>query len=799
MKRLLSLIFLFMLISGLSLANSFGPNTSISAYSVVNGIVMDSVGNPIAGALVTVDGTSISAYTDSTGCFEMKKVPKNAKKITAYYMGYHSHTNHIDREKVRFRLQQNALEALEVEVFGSRYKQPDKMDYLTRMPLKPSEQLQSISVVSDKMIKQQGNMTLSDAAKNVVGISTFATYGGASESLSARGFRGIPVLKNGVRVHSDFRGQGMLTDMQGVESIQVIKGSSAVTQGIGNDIGSAGGTVNIATKTPKFINQADVSLKIGSWMQIRPTFDLQAVLDKKETFAVRFNGAYERSDNYRKHVTKDRIYLNPSIEWRINPKTTFIAEMDYMHDSRTPDRGTVNLAPDSINALYDMPDDKFLGFKTDRIFTNQTSYTARLNHSFNNNLSLRVAFAGASLNTDNTGASTSKLYKNKDYNMLVRSLGRSQRNDNNQTFQVDVVGKNYKTGIVSHMFQVGLDFRISQVSTTSYKSQIIDTINVLSDISNSIDKDVNLQSQDPTSSTSYSYGIMAQYIVGISRYAKVVLGGRYSFGNSIDNASSQAVTGDAFNPLLGIIITPVKGLNLFASYTNTTDLRSAANLKVDGSPIGASTTQQFETGIKSELINGRLRANLTLFNVTNYNLAYQVYDQADQATGRYDQAGDLKRKGVEIEVTGSPVKGLDVVLGYAFLDAQYINSPAYVDGSAPMNAPQHTANAWAYYMFDKTVLKGVSFGLGAYYVGQRPVNDYTKKTTHNNTTPGVKPFNMNAYTTLNASIGYMYKRASINVVFNNITNAIGYSSYYRGGYINPIDPFNFSATVAYRF
>lgn len=767
----------------------------------IKGVVADSLGVGLAGAVVVVDGTSIATYTDSIGRFEFKKVPTTkAKRIKVDLLGYHPLNVEVDRGKeMKVVLSINAMELNEVEVFGNRYRQPDKLDFLTRMPLKQSEQLQSISVVSDKMIAQQGNITLSDAARNVVGISTFATYGGASESLSARGFRGIPILKNGVRMHSDFRGQGTLTDMQGVESIQVIKGSAAVTQGIGNDIGSAGGTVNIATKTPKFVDEAVVSLRMGSWMQVRPTFDLQTVLDNKQRVAVRLNGAFERADSYRKFVSKDRIYINPSIEWRISPKTTLTLEMDYLHDSRTPDRGTVNLAADSINALYRMPNDKFLGFESDRIFTNQTSYTARFAHKFSEKLSLRIAYAGSSLNTDNTGGSTAKLNRNKDYNMLVRSLGRSLRDDNNQTLQIDLVGQNFQTGIVKHTFQVGVDFRTAKTSSTSYKSQVVDTINVLENFTNVLPSDIALKAGDPTTSSAYDYGVMAQYVVGISKYAKVVLGGRYSLGNSIDNTSSAAVSGNAFNPMAGLIITPIEGLNVFASYTNTSNLRSASNLKVDGSPIGESTTDQYETGVKTELFDGRLRANLTLFSVENRNLAYQVYDDAGQATGRYDEAGDLKRRGVEVEVIGNVARGLDVVLGYALLDAKYANSPAYMDGSAPMNAPKHTANGWLYYTFNKTALKGLSLGLGAYYVGKRPVNDYTKKTTHNNTEPGVKPFDMDAYTTLNATVGYTYKRVSLNVVFNNITNSLGYSSYYRGGFINPTDPFNAVATVTYRF
>lgn len=685
------------------------------------------------------------------------------------------------------------LKIQQVEVFGNRYRAPEKLDFLTRMPLRPSEQIQSISVISGKMITQQGNLTLSDATKNVVGVSTFATYGGASESLSARGFRGIPILKNGIRIHSDFRGQGSLTDMQGIESIQVIKGSAAVTQGIGNDLGSAGGTVNIATKTPQFINSADLSLRIGSWGLVRPTFDLQWAPSNKIAF--RFNGAFERSDSYRKYVSKDRIYINPSIEWRIAPHTSLIVEMDYLHDSRTPDRGTVNLAADSVNALYDMPHDKFLGFKSDRIFTNQTTYSARLNHQLSDKLSLRVALVGSALNVDNTGASSAKLFRNKEYNMLTRSLGRSLRDDQNQALQLDLVGRDVFTGKIKHTFQVGLDYKRSTVSTTSYGSVLIDTINVLNDFDNVLPRDITLQEGERTTSTAYSYGVMAQDVITFNRYLKAVLGARYSYGNSTDNTSSGSVSGDAFNPMLGIIVTPFSGFNIFGSYTNTTDLRSAANLLTDGTPIGASTVQQFETGIKSEWLDQRLRFNVTLFSVMNRNLAYQTYNEVGQATGRYEKAGDLKRKGIEVELTGRPLKSLQLILGYAYLDAGYQNSPAYMDGSAPMNAPKHTANGWVHY----STPFGLNLGVGAYYVGARPVNDYTKKTTHQNTTPGVKPFDMKAYTTLNATIGYNYKKASFNLTFNNILNTLGYSSYYRGGYINPIDPFNVSATLAYKF
>src|SRR5690606_21244025 len=107
--------------------------------------------------------------------------------------------------KIRnFELAQVNEPLSEVEVFGNRFEYPDKIEALTRLPLAPYDQIQSISIISEKLIEQQGNLSISDATKNVPGVYTFATYGNKRESMSSRGFRGIPILKNGVRVNSDF-------------------------------------------------------------------------------------------------------------------------------------------------------------------------------------------------------------------------------------------------------------------------------------------------------------------------------------------------------------------------------------------------------------------------------------------------------------------------------------------------------------------------------------------------------------------------------------------------------------------
>ena len=138
---------------------------------IIRGKVTDNNGQPLIAATIFVEGTSLGTITNEKGEFELKDIPASTKKLSASYLGYESQSMMVrgtngKAAPVHFILQSNTQHLSEVEVFGNRYKQQEKLDYISRMPLRPSEQIQSISVISDKLISQQGSLNLSDAAKN---------------------------------------------------------------------------------------------------------------------------------------------------------------------------------------------------------------------------------------------------------------------------------------------------------------------------------------------------------------------------------------------------------------------------------------------------------------------------------------------------------------------------------------------------------------------------------------------------------------------------------------------------------
>ncbi|OIQ22357.1 TonB-dependent receptor [Lacinutrix sp. MedPE-SW] len=775
------------------------------SQSKISGTVTNNLNDIIPFASVMLEGTNKGVSANENGYFEFTNLPEGSYNIKVSSVGYKSQTNTIklnnnESVTVTFKLQSDA-DLEEVEVFGNRFKHPDKIEALTRLPLAPYEQIQSISIISDKLIEQQGNLTISDATKNVPGVYTFATYGNRRESLSSRGFRGIPILKNGVRVHSDFRGQGILTDMQGVDNIQVLKGAASITQGVATDLGSPGGVINLVTKTPKYIFGGNVSIRGGSYGQARTTFDVYGPLTKTNNTAFRINGALERADSYRSGIDSDRFYINPSFEWKADEKTTFTFELDYFEDSRTTDLGTVNLGENDENLIYDLPYDQFLGFKDDKSLTTNTTYAIRVDRELTNKLSLKGALYKSDLELDGKSASLGGVVNNDlgepIYNQRKRGYSVTTREDNNSVIQFDLVGDDIKTGKISHTFQVGFDYRTNNYNTTSQRAATVDTINVFTNNTNSLPDDVNFAAKTRLAAKTKALGFVAQDVITFNKYLKTFIGLRYSKTRTI--TEDETTESDAFNPLGGIIISPFKNINVFASYTNSSYPRTGTRLDVNGDELGNERFDQFETGIKTNWLNSRLRFNFTYFKINNKDINLPVYDENWEQTGYYQKGGNDERKGIEVELSGRILENLEVITGYSYIDAQYKEHTAYVYGSAPLNTPKHTFNAYANYSF-KQQLEGLSIGAGVYYTGERPINDWSAgAVTHEGIVPNQEPFNVDSYTQVNAQAAYRFnKHFNFRVLVNNVFNNIGYNAY-RTSYINQTDPRNFAGVLTYRF
>jgi iron complex outermembrane receptor protein len=150
---------------------------------------------------------------------------------------------------------------------------------------------------------------------------------------------------------------------------------------------------------------------------------------------------------------------------------------------------------------------------------------------------------------------------------------------------------------------------------------------------------------------------------------------------------------------------------------------------------------------------------------------------------------------LEIDLTGRPLKGLNILAGYSYNFMRYTQTPdtpgSYLVGDRIVNIPDHTANASIWYEFNDKKLRGLSLGVSAKYIGERLAG-------WNRTVGGNKqPFSVPGFTTVDLSMGYSYKRFSFIGKISNINNTLNY--YVHENYsVNPITPRQFSTTLSYK-
>ncbi|HKX80451.1 MAG TPA: TonB-dependent receptor [Novosphingobium sp.] len=116
------------------------------------------------------------------------------------------------------------------------------------------------------------------------------------------------------------------------------------------------------------------------------------------------------------------------------------------------------------------------------------------------------------------------------------------------------------------------------------------------------------------------------------------------------------------------------------------------------------TAKSWEAGIKADLFDRRLRANLALFKTKYKNLQAVSSGRSlpvqDPDVGTLIlREGDLDTKGFEFELTAAPVRGLtlNAAVGYTDLKITDVNLLLKVPGSFPTVRPKWTSNLSAQY------------------------------------------------------------------------------------------------------
>lgn len=778
---------------------ALGFTTARAQTGTISGKVTNKDGQPIPQVNINIKEIKRNAVTDESGHYQINNIPVGTYTLSSSHVGSGIKKNIItvnENEAATFDivLPVNNQSLQEVVIVSTKSINKG-VATIGKSNIPIMDLPQSAVVLGEGLIKTQQAQRLSDVVKNVNGVYLGTTRGSTQESFYARGysFGNNNIFKNGFRVNS-----GAMPEMSSIQSVEILKGSAAILYG---NV-APGGILNMVTKKPKFNFGGEVSMRTGSFDLYKPAIDVYGPISN--TVAYRLNGTFESAGSYRDVVASKRYYFNPSFLFKLGAKTELLVQGDYLKHEFTPDFGIGSLA-DTV--IAQVPRSRFMGATWQYSKTQQATASTYLNHAFSDNWNLSVGLSYQNYGRDYFSTERIQARANGDW---YRPLGKTDTKENYYTAQANITGK-FATGFIKHNFLGGID--ADKYNTTQYAANfpgttrnIYDTINLLDPAKYTARTDVpNWQWDRKITTPSERFGIYVQDLLTLSDKFKFLAGVRWSWLQNSpietvylqkNDSTAKAATKveQAFTPRFGLVYQPTKNMSLFASYANSFSQNNGFD--INNQPLEPSFIDQYEVGIKNILLNGKLNANLTLYRIVNSNLS-QPDPNAGAGTNVRILSGETTSKGVEVDLKYVPVNGFDLIAGYSYNDMRYTktsgNAGSFYEGDRLVNTPAHTANATAFYTFT-TVAKGLKLGFGAYYVGDRwgGWNNTVGQTQIN------RMIKIKAFTTLDATVGYCYKKVSLLAKLGNIGNVYNY--YVHENYsINPIPPRNFTATLAYSF
>ena len=771
-----------------------------NSKSTLAGVVNANDGTPASHVTVSIEGTNKATQTDEKGKFFFKNVEKGTYKLKISAVGIKTHKVDIEVKEGSntlnaIKIAESADQLSEVEI--SSYRSSNKKaSSLGKSGIAAKDLPQSVQIITTQVIQDQQADRLGDVMKNVNGVAMGANRGSVGENFYARGYSlgANNIFKNGARITI-----GGSPEASTLESVEVLKGSAALLYG-----GVTGGAVvNMVTKRPRFDRTGgEVSFRAGSYGQYKGIVDFYTPVDDK--VAVRLIGTGEKAGSFRDAVESKRFYVNPSILYKASKKTEVLFQADYLKSDYTPDFGLGTIG----NKLNSLSRNTFINTNWAYNKTNTATGQLALNHKFSDTWKLNVNASIQSYQRDYFSAERPAADVNGFWN---RVLTRSDIEETTFNQQINLTGS-LKTLGVKHTVLVGADADQSKTISGSFASTnaagkaYYDRVNIADPSSFNQPSNFNMPNSALLRSTTamvFRMGGFVQDLMAITNKFKVLAGVRWSFQKTpttdiLTYATGKQTKGTvadkidkAFSPKFGLIYEPLKTTSVYVSYANNFTSNSGIDIATNG-PMGPSIIDQYEAGIKNDFLEGKLSANLTVYKIMNDKFAQTAL--ADPTKREF--SGATASDGLEIDLSGTIVKGLNFLAGYSYNYMRYTSTLAntgIVEGERLVGTTKNTANGTLFYTVQNGAIKGLKLGASAFYTGDR---NGGRNTTKNGSSTGIIP--LDAFTTVDLSAGYTFKKVSLLAKVSNITNELNYFVHENYS-VNPIAPRQFLTTLSYKF
>ena len=647
-----------------------------------------------------------------------------------------------------------------VDIHGAKEKPVSPK--LTAAPL---DHPQTITVVSERTLRDQNLLTLRDVLQTVPGITFGAGEGGGGygDSINLRGYSANnDITTDGLRDSAQYS----RTDTFNLQQIEVVNGSN----GVYNGSGGVGGNINLVSKSPFGTDRTTIAAGIGTDSYLRGTVDSNMVFGD---VAVRLNAMVHQNDVPGRDVeVYERWGIAPAVTFGIGGKTQFTLALFHQEDENTPRYGV----PYASNAFLNGPlpgvdPSNYYGYRNiDTQEITVDSATFKFRHEFNDNLTLtntgrwlKVSqltivdppqgtwCLSSGLNAANGGACATP-------GQYIVSGPRGNVRDTENTQLVNQTDLNWKftTGAVKHNLVVGAAF-----SNETYDFQGGNLLrNPLGATPNPTHPSMNIANPNTLWTGPVNYiktaindgelsnqAIYAFDNIEFSPMFSINAGVRWENNEGEFTPASIAVPYPAppASPVIttaptarneekllsyriGGVFKPMENGTIYLAYGNTSTPSQAT---VNGGCALTGTAQNcqldpeegeiIELGTKWDLLDGRLSLTGAVFQNTRSKIRLASNDPAIPVQ---QQDGESRVRGITLGASGQILPNWTVIANYTYLDSEILQNVAstalppnnvdFLKGDPIPLTPKHALNVWTSWQISPQWLVGA----GANYAGE---------------------------------------------------------------------------------
>ncbi|MFJ4454222.1 TonB-dependent siderophore receptor [Pseudomonas sp. NPDC089392] len=544
----------------------------------------------------------------------------------------------------------------------------------TKLPMSLRETPQTVSVMTRQRMQDQQLTTLSDVLEQTPGLSV-QNIDSERVNIYSRGysidsyqFDGIP---NTLVVQTSASPQSMI-DTSIYDRVEIVRGATGLMTGVGDPSGS----VNLIRKKPTADFRGSLSAGAGSWNTYRTEVDLSGPLTEDAHLRGRTVLAYQQGNSFIDHYQQEKQTYYGIIEADLSDSTLLTLGFDYQ---KNDPRG-VSFA--SFPLFFDD------GEQTD--FSRSTNAGARWSYRQQNTLNSFATLEQGLANDWKLKLSVNNMYSTRDYSLASASGGNpnTETGDGVYLYGGDGYGSQRQLGadaMLQGPFQLfgrehELVVGVSGSEFHDYSNPDNDDLEM---------RPVNIYEWDNDTARPESVGKLmnddttirqdAAYLV--TRFKptddlSLIFGARvgdYSYkkkaiynppftrsSNSAESRESGFVT-----PYAGVVYDLNELHSVYASYTKIYKPQSIRDRS--GATLDPREGDNYEIGLKSELLDGRVNTAIALYEIKQDNLGVATGETVEGTIreSAYRAVSGATTRGIDMEIYGEVLPDWNVSASYS--------------------------------------------------------------------------------------------------------------------------------------